>query len=484
MTILDEASIASLRPDLVSLCDTADAYWEAQAIIEDLEAEVVALQAEIDRLTGGGGSTLPSVMPSGRLYDMTTGFVGFNVSWSRAGYPASRSVPAACAAIPALIDRLNYVRVKLIRVGWPDPAEVNYGAYAMVAAAGIQVICVRSSPFSTFAEMQTAFAHIVKLEVDYPGFFCSIEGTNEYHTLSTQPPPAYKARDGVTYAVGSDAAKTKHQDDIKWLVDNNLATADIPVTNFTFSSVIAGTGFDLSNEHPYPKVAGENQLGFTSLMPRRIRDIYKARVDQWSAPMVFTETGWPSPVSGGGSALDFDTQALAYQHAIYEAYRLGVKALWFYELDNGDEGIPAQGYFGAYDRTGNSYSVDHIGYTATAKKAAVVIHNWMGVLGDTSSAQFPLVNLPMKVSGLGALDEWLLMQHSDGSYRIIFVKRDDFWKAGAPLNPASSTITLEVASGKQVAVCVPQDGETFTALPAAASYSLTLGKKPLVARVS
>jgi hypothetical protein len=472
MPILTSDQIAAFRTSSAKFADDAQATLDAYlAAVEEPPPP----------------STLPIVQPIGRLYGFTTGFVGWNVSWDRAGYPAARTAPQQCAAIPQLLDRLAYTKVKLIRVGWTDPTKTNFCAFRQVADAGMKMIMVKSGPFANFASMQTGFAHIIDLVEDKPSSVYSIEGINEYHTLSTQPPPSYRDRNGITHPAGSDAAKVKHQEDLYFLANNNPATANIPITRFTHDQPVDNgeSGCDYGNVHPYPKCEGESsQEGLTSLLPRRIRDIYSIRLDEWNKPVHITESGWTSPILGHGLELDFDTHALCLQHAIYDAYRLGAAGIWVYELDNGDEGRPTQGFFGAYDRTGNSYSSDGIGYTATAKKAAHVMHNWMTALGDTNPTNFLMTGLPMKATGLGPLDEWMLFQHSDGSYRLLLIKRDDFWRNKAPLNPAPSNISLEVPTDKQVAVCIPQDSETFTTLERVApTYNIVLTKKPVVVRI-
>ncbi len=216
MSILDEASITSLRPDLVSLCDTADAYYEALAIIAEL-------QAEIDRLKQPPAPAPSGVMPKLRTWDLSE-TVGINLQLGRTDRAYSYLREPAWMRV---IDNMKYLGLRHVRDQAPPSGSPYYpDAWNTIAASGLK-FCCHIAPAANYAGTLSLLAPLRQLEQAYPGSVWQVEGGNEINNFFGNPD--YTDRNGIWRDGNGTATSPGHiyrQDDLYFAVGTDPVFAN------------------------------------------------------------------------------------------------------------------------------------------------------------------------------------------------------------------------------------------------------------------
>jgi hypothetical protein len=329
--------------------------------------------------------------------------------------------------------------------------------YAALATAGIHFdMLVESNAVAS------SMALIDSLQKSNPGAITSVEGANEVNNT----PVTYNGLKGVAGATALENALTA-------AVHADPLFKGVPVYNVTSSSPIA-TNADYSNYHAYPTGGAQPfaalSAGFNALptnMPGK--------------PVVLTEAGYYTMTNGvGWGGVDFATQAKLTLNMIMDATKLGVSAVYIYQL------------LDDYADPNNTNQEDHFGLfdiNNKAKPAATAIHNLMAILADAGSnaLSFTTSALNYTITGMPSTGSSIQLEKSSGAHDIVVWNEPQVWNNTTHTAVTAATNNVQVnlgASYANVSVYDPLTGTTATStLHDVSSVTLALTDHPLIIEV-
>ncbi len=280
----------------------------------------------------------------------------------------------------AVVDALRYLGVTRVRDYAPERGRTDV-RYDTLAAAGIR--------FDLFVPDQPSRVDAVDaLERHHKGAVAAIEGPNEINNFPVQ----YDGRSGLSAARALQSSLFRK-------VRARPALADKPVYMFTGYPVDASA--DVANIHAYTH-RGDNPVE-TLLVA-----LMQTTQGHPRAPFVVTETGYFTAGAdvGWGGVTPAD-QARLELEGILDAVRLGARAVYLYELLDGDRDqgkVDQEHHFGLFDADYHP------------KPAAVALHNLMADLkphtGSTGCA-------PRDLRITGGTASWLRLRDQGSPLRLV-----------------------------------------------------------------
>jgi lysophospholipase L1-like esterase len=335
---------------------------------------------------------------------------------------------------------------------------------SIVAAAHVKFDFV-DEQFSTTGSLQPAaqLANYNSLEAVAPGSIDYIEGLNE---INNQP---------ITYdgsgssGQGQDElnAALAYQQTIYQEVTSDPALSGIGIAYFTgydAGSIPVGpdpfktSGLATADtQHPYPQFG---QAPSYWVNPAPAFPNLTAEDIAGGAPMVYTETGYSSVPTVGGSGVDEATQARYSLDLLLDDAKNGIKTTYIYDInDDGPMGSSVDDGFGLF------YAYDNTADPNGAKPAATAIHNMNVILADTGAqaSSFTLNAIDFSVAGQTATSNNMEMQRSDNTSIIALWDEQPIWNDQTATEiaptPHNETITFGNGSGLyNVAVYDPLTG--------------------------
>jgi hypothetical protein len=342
-------------------------------------------------------------------------------------------------------------------------SAADVAAWGQVAAAGLSFDWLTGANISGTLGGADAFLSA------HPGGIAAIEGPNEINNF----PLAYAGLSGV-------AAAQAYQSALWNAVEADPLTAGLPVLSFTGAGM-APTGANAANLHYYPTAGAQPLAGLAAALAVLARQMP-------GAPVYITEAGYFTlPGMHAWEGVDNATQAKLTLNLIMDAAKLGVKALYLYDLiDDGPDpsGKNACDHFGLFTTSGQ------------AKPVAAAIHNLTSILADSgaNAASFKTAPLNVQLSGMPASGSSLVIETSSGAYDIILWAEPTVWNAAThkPVAAAPQTVTVSFPTTyASVKLYDPLVSATPTgpasvskAASGASAVSLSLSDHPVILQVS
>ena len=342
--------------------------WDESTNRIEAYALKLATQATFRAGTDLTGTLVPTVTSSAEL----AAAIGVNVhlTYDRSPYRQTAAV----------VDALRYLGVTRVRDYAPERGRTDV-RYDTLAAAGIG--------FDLFVPDQPSRVDAVDaLERRHKGAVAAIEGPNEINNFPVQ----YDSKSGLSAARALQAA-------LFHTVRARPALADKPVYMFTGYPVDASA--DMANVHAYAH-RGDNPVE-TLLVA-----LMQTTRGHPRAPFVVTETGYFTAGAdvGWGGVTPAD-QARLELEGILDAVRLGARAVYLYELLDGDRDrgkVDQEHHFGLFDAD------DH------PKPAAVALHNLMADLKPHTPSTRCAPPTPRITGGTAS---WLRLQDHASPLRLV-----------------------------------------------------------------
>ena len=360
-----------------------------------------------------------------------------------------------------VIADLKYLGITSVRDSvWNVGAGVNpaeQAHYAAVASAGIHFdMLVESSAISS------SMALIDSLMKSNPGSIISVEGPNEVNNQ----PVTYNGVSGVAGAAAQTNALVA-------AVHADPLFKGVPVYNVTSLNPIA-TSADVSNFHAYPTGGAEPLAALAS-------GFNSVQAAMAGKPVVLTESGYYTMTNGvGWGGVDYATQAKLTLNMIMDATKLGVSAVYIYQL------------LDDYADPKNTNQEDHFGLfdiNNQPKPAAVAIHNLMAILSDTgtNASTFTTTMLNYSITGLPSTGSSVELAKSSGAHDIIVWAEPQIWNNTTHTEVAAPNTTVQVNLGAtytNVSIYDPLSGTTATStLHNVSSVTLNVTDHPLIVEV-
>jgi hypothetical protein len=333
-----------------------------------------------------------------------------------------------------VIERLQYIGVRLVREGFParELTPHQIGVYRAFARTGGRFT------FETHNEKAVSeiVADISAFEREFPGSVKAVEGPNELNNW----PITYQGQKGR-------AAAKAYMSDLYAAVkaDGRLAAAGVLVYGATDWPSIA-TKADIANIHSYER----NAFGSYERLRVDRDDQLKAYATDAVFPpgptpaWVVTETGYHTWLgSGWFEGVDPTVQAKLGLLLFFNVAKLGGRETQWYQLLDA-WGAPRKGEeaFGVFDHTGKP------------KPLAVTLHNLTTILQDKRDNTRSIATTPLayKLSGNlgqaphnGVYD--LVLQKSDGTHWLAVWREGQIWNVESDRAIAlpAKTTTLQLS---------------------------------------
>jgi hypothetical protein len=327
--------------------------------------------------------------------------------------------------VNTVINGLKYLGIDHVR-----DATV-YGSstpYHTLANAGIKFnLFVQRVDAKNGTEMAAAVDRLAAFATQHPGTVVSIEGPNEVNNW----PVTYNSQTGT-------AGAQAFQHTLFTEVNADPVLKDLPILGFTDWPQHSGSS-DWINIHPYSKYGDQ---------PFREINWHKTDLETVDSgkPFAITETGYHTSLTsdttaGGWEGVDQITQAKLTLNTYMDAFKLGSKATYMYELMASyadPAGSDKEQHFGLFDVSGN------------AKPAATAVHNLTTILADTgaNAETFATGSLSYTTTGLPASGSNVLLQKSSGAYDIVLWNEPDIWNENTdtPITAPTSNVTVNLGA--------------------------------------
>jgi hypothetical protein len=363
---------------------------------------------------------------------------------------------------------LRYTGIEYIRdafLPWDSAAS----SYEYLARAGFK--------FNLFvpvidgkADVPDFVSRVKEFNARFPGTIVSVEGPNE---VDIWP---------VEFNGGSEIANAAELQRVLYSeIRKNHDLANIAVYNFTigFSDTtkvkqmgILPDAVDYANTHAYvwswgtPYEGLQHHLGY-------------APASTPGRPIVITETGYTIFPEDPYSGVDEEVHAKLLLPTLLDAFTLGVKRTFFYELIDGKPDpnfTDPQQHFGVFRSDGSP------------KPAAVAIHNLTSLLSGSGDGQAEASITPQfTIIGHRGNVRHLLLRADNGIYFIALWPESSLWdqKNKAPLTPAPQSASIQFADGRvdlQLFDLLDVQQQA-TAVTGVTEIELKLSDRPLLIRV-
>jgi hypothetical protein len=266
---------------------------------------------------------------------------------------------------------LDYLGIKEVRDGAPDPRNQGQLSYDLLASAGIKFDFIAGRwPLASLVAALSDF------ERRHPGSISASEGVNE---INNNPNYSYEGKTG-------HAAAEAYQSDLYDAIKADEKLTRTPVYNFTDYPDHGGRA-DFGNFHAYAKGGA-----------RPDADLAKGRASQAAVmsgkELVCTEFGYftAAPTVGWGGVTERD-QAAFLLRGLMENAESGVRRTYLYEL------------LDAYPDRGNADQEHHFGlfdFQFRPKQSATSLRNLLRILRSARGGKFESVP-EISVSNAGAL---------------------------------------------------------------------------------
>ncbi len=354
-----------------------------------------------------------------------------------------------------IIDSLRFIHVSHVRDNAPWPASQGQAGYGVLADAG-----VRFDLMVNRSNLDAAMALVHEFALRHPGAVDSVEGPNETNNFP------------VTYQGRSDRpAQVAYQTNLYRAVKADPELARAPVIDLTSWPELSGPA-DFSNIHPYPKDGGQPGGELASA-------VAVERIRAPDRPVMITEAGYFSlPHGSGWIGVDEATQATYLINLLLDAYRLGVRRTYIYQL------------FDAYPDAKQNDQEKHFGLFRldySPKPAAWALRRLTETLSGYSAA--PERSPPeVDVGTLPASARMLYLHRRDGWGVLALWNEEPIWDAKAMAlvavepHPVEVRLSRKVRQVNQVDVFDdPKNRETWADVSA---FNIGLGARPVLVLIS
>jgi hypothetical protein len=313
----------------------------------------------------------------------------------------------------AVLADLAYLGVDRVRDAAPSPIKPGQNSYHRLAEAGVRFDFVIGGG----KPIADTLAGLDEFAKAHPDAIESIEGPNEVNNW----PVKFDGKTGASGAIAFQAAFRAAQ-------QQDALLRGVPLYNLTSWPDLPAPA-DFGNYHSYPR-HGDQPFGQLS------RDMAEQKVVMPLTPMVLTETGYytlPSDPKGWGG-VDEETQAKLLLNVLLDAYALGARRTFAYQLLDAYADASAsdpEKHFGLFDHSNRP------------KAAANAIHNLTRLLsgGPAGDASFAPRPLTYAING-SAAERSVLLAKSSGDYALVIWNEAPAWdfarkaRTAAPSQPA------------------------------------------------
>lgn len=319
----------------------------------------------------------------------------------------------------------------------------------------------------------TAAASLVQTT---PGSVIGMEGPNELNTQSV----LYLGTDSTTSGVVAANIMVYLSGQTRG--NSTLSGAGVLVVNVGLNGGAANANtyvtqegnlsasVDIGNEHPYPPGGAQPRGHLTSR-------IAFAQQPVPGKPVYYTETGYCSATGFIGQGVDQATQAKDSLNILFDAWDLGIKKTYLYQLMEGVPNPPSndcENGYGMFTSTG------------APKPLATAIHNMTQILVDNAgnSRSFTPGTLAYSLTGLPAAGHSILLQKASGLIDLVLWNEAPNYNTNTQVpivvNPTNVTVNLG-RSFSVVNVYDPVNGSTpISTASNVTSIVVALADRPLI----
>lgn len=357
--------------------------------------------------------------------------IGMNVKF--------KDVASQYGKVDKVIERLQYLGIRLVREGFPARELTTY------QLAGYRAFARVGGRFTFVTHNEKAVSEIVAdisaFEREFPGSVKAVEGPNELNNW----PITYRGQKG-------SAAAKSYMSDLYAAVkaDPRLVAANVLVYGATDWPAIATTA-DVANIHSYERNAfgSYERLRIDRDDQLRVYNTEPVFPPGRTPPWVVTETGYHTWLgSGWFEGVDPTVQAKLGLFLFFNVVRLGGRETQWYQLLDA-WGAPRKGdeAFGVFDHHGK------------VKPLGLALRNLVTILEDKAANATTFVGVPFRYTLAGNLGQAphdgvydLAMQKSDGSNWLAVWREGQIWNMQSdyalPLAAKTTTVRLPGAPAR------------------------------------
>lgn len=358
-------------------------------------------------------------------------------------------------------SRLQYLGIDHLRAGPAAPAQM---LAAGANGARIDVLVPWFLHPITSSNLTTMLLQIDSASPVIEAF----EGPNEVNF----DPDIYN---GLTGAAGIDAEQRDLYRLVKADTNLNNAAQTTTVLNFTVLQGTPPTAYgnlsaaaDYDNIHVYGNAGAQPAWMLPTLTTTNLLAPSK--------PLVITETGATTIQASG---VDQATQARYDIDALLDAFQLGVKRTYLYNLQDWASGTNIgnfSAYFGLYDTDSN------------IKLAGTTMHNFTTVLSQNNSGSTSTATLAYSLTGAAYYGNSEVLAKPNGIFDVVLWNETNTWNASTDSEIAIPTndVTLTLGSTYQtIAVYDPlQSASPIATASNASTITVGLNADPLIIEVT
>ena len=337
---------------------------------------------------------------------------------------------SAYGNLPLIEQSLAYLGVDHVRdqVPGPSPSDINLNAFLSIGS-----FTLNGKSYKTVFDLisgnsiSVSDTYFDKL-APYVGL---VEGPNEVNYV----PLTYTTSNG-TVLTGTAAADA-FQQALYATVKGDPLLSNTAVLTFSLGPGGSYSGYgdvssfaDYANVHAYATAGVQPNYYLTA----EINGVTIAP----SRPYIITETGNFTEITDPNGVSD-DVQAKLEENILLDAFKMGVKQTYLYELIDS---------FNDPNNTDHEYHYGLFNNDGTPKPAALMIHDLTTILGDSANTaqSFTTAPLTYSVDGLPGTGEQMLLEKSNGTYDIALWQEPSIWdpnnKVEYKINPSTVTVTL------------------------------------------